>query len=77
MKMDIPLFLKIHNLSVRFGEKQKSASEILMILQKKRIPVSVETILDLIGYLDGEEYWEKLEENSNKEENKKKILTYF
>ena len=74
MKMDIPLFLKIHNLSVRFGEKQKSASEILMILQKKRIEVSVENILDLIGYLDGEEYWEKLEENNNKEENKKKIL---
>ena len=50
MKMDIPLFLKIHNLSVRFGEKQKSASEILMILQKKGIPVSDETILDLKDY---------------------------
>ena len=32
---------------------------------------------DKYSYLDGEEYWEKLEENSNKEENKKKIFLIY
>lgn len=74
MKMDIPLFLKFHNLSVRFGEKQKSASEILMILQKKGIEISIDTLLDLIGYVEGKELWENSEEKKSREDNQKRIL---
>lgn len=74
MKMDIPLFLKFHNLSVRFGEKQKSASEILMILQKKGIEISIDTLLDLIGYVEGKEFWENSEEKKSREDNQKRIL---
>ena len=74
MKMDIPLFLKFHNLSVRFGEKQKSASEILMILQKKGIEISIDTLLDLIGYIEGKEFWENSEEKKSREDNQKRIL---
>lgn len=74
MKMDIPLFMKIHNLSVRFGEKQKSASEILMILQKKGIEISIDTLLDLIGYIEGKEFWENSEEKKSREDNQKRIL---
>lgn len=74
MKMDIPLFLKFHNLSVRFGEKQKSASEILMILQKKGIEISIDTLMDLIGYVEGKEFWENSEEKKSREDNQKRIL---
>ena len=74
MKMDIPLFLKFHNLSVRFGEKQKSASEILMILQKKGIEISIDTLLDLIGYVEGKEFWENSEEKKSREDSQKRIL---
>lgn len=74
MKMDIPLFLKFHNLSVRFGEKQKNASEILMILQKKGIEISIDTLLDLIGYVEGKELWENSEEKKSREDNQKRIL---
>ena len=51
MKFDIPLFMKIHNISVKFGKQQKSAAEILMILQKKGIEISSDFLLDFIEFL--------------------------
>lgn len=74
MKMDIPLFLKFHNLSVKFGEKQKSTSEILMILQKKGIEISIDTLMDLVGYVEGKEFWENSEEKKSREDSQKRIL---
>ena len=61
MKMDIPLFMKIHNLSVKFGKRQKSASEILMILQKKGIEISNESLLDFIEFINGDDFVDKNE----------------
>lgn len=80
MKMDLPLFLKIHNLSVKFGEKQKSAVEILMILQKKGIEVSKKELLELIEFVGGQEFgdfdgFEGNREGKKKaEENQRRIL---
>lgn len=82
MKMDIPLFMKIHNLSVKFGKRQKSASEILMILQKKGIEISNESLLDFIEFINGDDFVDKNEnyaENNaewqkNREENQKRVV---
>ena len=82
MKMDIPLFMKLHNLSVKFGKRQKGASEILMILQKKGIEISNESLLDFIEFINGDDFVDKNEnyaENNaewqkNREENQKRVV---
>lgn len=82
MKFDIPLFMKIHNISVKFGKQQKSAAEILMILQKKGIEISNESLLDFIEFINGDDFVDKNEnyvENNaewqkNREENQKRVV---
>lgn len=82
MKFDIPLFMKIHNMSVKFGKQQKSAAEILMILQKKGIEISNDFLLDFIEFLNGDNFFNenenyfgnKNEWKKNKEENQKRIV---
>lgn len=72
MKLNIPLFTKLHNIAVKFNGKQKTAAEILMILADKGFDFNEEDIFSLLKLVDNQiDYKEK---NNEQNENAKKVL---
>lgn len=72
MKLNIPLFTKLHNFAVKFSGKQKTAAEILMILADKGFDFNEEDVFSLLKLVDNQiDYKEK---NNKQNENAKKLL---
>lgn len=73
LKIDAQFMSRIYNLSLRFKGKEKSASEILMILAEKGLKASDDEILELLEMLSGEkdfsDYSKEEPENQKKNEN--------
>lgn len=73
LKIDAQFMSRIYNLSLRFKGKEKSASEILMILAEKGLRASDDEILELLEMLSGEkdfsDYSKEEPENQKKKEN--------
>lgn len=73
LKIDAQFMSRIYNLSLRFKGKEKSASEILMILAEKGLKASDDEILELLEMLSGEkdfsDYSKEEPENQKKKEN--------
>lgn len=76
IKIDAQFMSRIYNLSLRFKGKEKSASEILMILAEKGLKASDDEILELLEMLSGEKDFSDYSKDSSenqKEKNEKLI----
>ena len=71
LKMDSNLANKIRNLALRFAGKEKSAAEILSLLNQKGLEADEEEIKQLLFLLEGEEEKRK---SGNKSETKEKLI---
>ena len=71
LKMDSNLANKIRNLALRFAGKEKSAAEILSLLNQKGLEADEEEIKQLLFLLEGEEEKQK---SGNKSETKEKLI---
>lgn len=54
LKADFQLLQRIHNLSVKFKGKEKSASQLLTVLMRKGLDASEEELLQMLSELDGD-----------------------
>ncbi len=77
LKIDAQLMSRIHNLALRFKGKEKSASEILMILADKGLTANDDEILELLELLSGDKDFSDLEnrnESDNHRNKKEKLI---
>ncbi|MBR1640014.1 MAG: hypothetical protein IJ688_11570 [Treponema sp.] len=54
MKVDPALLQKVRSIALRFGGRQKSAAEVLMMLAERGIPADEDDVLELLRYLEGD-----------------------
>ncbi len=76
LKIDAQFMSRIHNLALRFKGKEKSASEILVILAEKGLSASDDEILELLEMLNGDKTFCDYEGKNQEEDpgNKKEKL---
>ena len=68
MKLDFQALQRFHNLAAKFKGKEKSASQLLVVLLKKGLSASDEEILKMLMELDGD--FEQQKENAKEKDYK-------
>lgn len=75
LKIDAQLINRIKNIAVRFGNSQKSAAEILVMLAEKGLSADEEEIKELLLQFSGELPWmEQNEDSSDSHKNQEKLI---
>ena len=74
LKIDAQLINRIKSMALRFGGKQKSATEILVMLAEKGINASEDEIKELLAQLSGDVPWNNDSEDGQKGNNQEKLI---
>ena len=78
LKIDTQLMSRIRSLALRFGGKEKSAAELLVMLAEKGLSADEEEIKQFLLQLAGELSWQEAELDSDaKQKNHDKLINRF